>query len=286
MIVNGVQLTSDDVVRLKNSAKVAQRIETVWDRKISSVISKSAALDADRISAGGDLQPPNFEFLFVEHYFQTQIEALTLAEKETELESRKRLARTPRTLAEIMRLYDMWRKGLYKPKSPLKRALDMKRRYIDAIQKTWKRYSDDFRNGGEQTQIEVRDMVRDAAKTTIPRAQTIVRTETTRYYNQARRAYYDKGDEVTHYLFLAVRDKATTPWCTSQKVDGKRGRSGLVYAKDDPLLDRETPPVHWNCRSELLPLNRFNPAHQKLIADKSMSRRNHVCHELPPGWDK
>lgn len=285
MIVNGVRLGSSDISRLKNSAKIAQKIETFWDTKVRRAIDAGSQLDAERISAGAELVPPDFATLFIEHYFQTQIAALQLAEKETELDA-KRLAKQPRSLSEIMKMYDRWRKGLYTPKGPLKRAAEIKKKYIDAVQRTWKKYSDDFRNGGEQTQAEIVKEVRDAGRTTIPRAQTIVRTETTRYYNEARRAYYDKGDEVTHYLFLAVRDKATTPWCTSQKVNGKRGRSGLVYAKTDPLLDSETPPVHWNCRSELLPLNRFNPVHRKLIADPQAQRRNHVCHALPPGWNK
>lgn len=285
MIINGVRLGDSDISRLKNSAKIAQKLENEWDRKIAKAIKSSAALDADRISAGGEIVPPDFDALFVEHYFAVKIAALELAVSEREL-SQKHLASGPRSLREIMRLYDAWRRGVYKPKGPLKRAKEIKKKYVDAVQRTWKKYSEDFRHGGAETQTEIVEKVQEAAETTTARAQTIVRTETTRYYNDARRAYYDQGDEVTHYLFVAVRDKATTPWCTSQKVNGKRGRSGLVYAKSDPLLDKETPPVHWNCRSELLPLNRFNPVHRKLIADPNAQRRNHVCAELPPGWNK
>ena len=283
MIVNGVRLGLSDVARLKNSAKIAQKLEDTWSARIARAISTGADADFERISAGSEPIPPDFETMLVEHYFQVKIAALKLAESERELKAR--LA-GPRTLREIMRLYDKWVVGLYKPKSVIARANFIKKRYLNAIQRTWHHYSEDFRHGGEQTQADIKQKVKEATKGTAARAQTIVRTETTRYYNDARRAYYDRGDEVTHYLFLAVRDKATTPWCTSQTVNGKRGRSGLVYAKDDPLLDKETPPVHWNCRSELLPLNRFNPVHRKLIADKGAQRRNHVCHALPPGWNK
>lgn len=287
MLVNGVRLSEEDLVRLKNSARVAQDLENLWDRVISQAITTHARDDSDRLPAGGDLIPPNFDRLFVEHYFQVHIEALKLAEAESELEKRApKLMAQPRSLAQIMKLYDRWKKGLFKPKGPLARAKEMKNRYIDAVQKAWKKYSYDFRHGGETTQAEIRELIREAAKTTVPRAQTIVRTETTRYYNEARRAYYDKAGDVTHYLFLAIRDKATTKWCTSGKVNGKRGRSGLVYAKDDPLLEKETPPVHWNCRSELLPLNRFNPSHRRLIENKSIQRRAHVCTVLPPDWNK
>lgn len=285
MIVNGIQLSSGDVTRLKNSAKIAQALENKWDRIFKKEIKDAAEKDADRITIRGELVPPNFEKLFIEHYFQVQIAALKLAEKETELEKIK-LARGPRSLAEIMALYDRWRKGLFKPKAIVKKAADIKKKYIDAVQKAWQKYGEDFRDGGPTTQAEVKDKIQEAAETTTARAETIVRTETTRYYNKARRDFYDRGDEVTHYLFLAVRDSGTTPWCSSKVTNGKRGRSGLVYAKGDPLLDKETPPCHWNCRSELLPLTQFNPVHRKLIADQSIARRNHVCTPLPPGWNK
>lgn len=285
MLVNGIKLSHSDVVKLKNSANVAQRLEDKWDSIIKKAIRESAFKDADRVTIGGELVPPNFEKILIEHYFEVSIQAFILAEKETELDE-KRLASAPRSLKQIMDLYDKWRKGLYKPKSIVKKAVDLKDKYIKSVQKAWKTYSEDFREGNQYTQEEVKVKIQEAAETTTARAQTIVRTETTRYYNKIRRDYYDQGDEVTHYLFLAVRDKATTPWCTSGKVNGKRGRSGLVYAKDDPLLKKETPPCHWNCRSELLPLNRFNPVHRKLIADQSIARRNHVCTPLPPGWEK
>lgn len=297
--VNGTKLSVQDEKRLKNSASVAQRIENKWDRRFQDVIGKFANDAPEQVSAGGTIEAPNFELMLIEHYFEITIAAFKLAEDERELEEKppikKRLqsaveivhlARTPRTLRDIMRAYDLWRKGLYKPKSVVKKAQDLKKKYLEAVQKVWKRYSLDFREGGETTQAEIRDKIKKAAKTTIPRAQTIVRTETTAYYNQARKSYYDAAKDVTHYLFLAVRDKATTPWCTSLTVNGKRGRSGLVYAKDDPLLKKETPPIHWNCRSELLPLNKFNPSHQKLINDSTIQRRNHTCAPLPPEWDK
>lgn len=286
MIVNGIRLGSDDITRLKNSAKVAQDLENRWDLLFQQTIAHHAKLDADRVTAGSQLDPPPFENMMIEHYFRVQIEALQLAEMESELKKKPRLARQPRALSEIIRMYDRWRRGLFKPKGPVARAKELKQKYIESVQSAWKKYSHDFREGGEQTQAEIRGLIREAAKTTTARAQTIVRTETTRYYNQARKAYYDKGDEVTHYLFIAVRDKATTPWCTPGMVNGKRGRSGLVYAKGDPLLDSEMPPCHWNCRSELLPLNRFNPTHLKLINNAAIARRNHVCTPLPPGWAK
>lgn len=279
-----INLSPSDIARLKNSAKQAQKIEDKWTSIVSKAISKSASEAVDQLKEYRPLPVPDFETLFIEHYFDVQIAAFRITDSERELD--KRLAMAPRTLADIMSLYDRWRKGNWKPKSILRTALEMKNRYIKAVQDEWKKYSEGFRTGSEETQDDIRDKVKAAAKTTVSRAQTIVRTETTRYYNKVRRTYYDRSSDITHYLFLAVRDKATTRWCTSTTIAGKRGRSGLVYAKDDPLLKSETPPCHWNCRSEILPLTPFNPSHRRMIDDESIQRRNHKCYPLPPGWNK
>jgi SPP1 gp7 family putative phage head morphogenesis protein len=279
-----IRLSLEDQRRLKNSAKVAQALENKWVRKFRDTIASYSVQSADQISSGGSIVVPDFEKMFIEHYFDVQIKAITLAENEQELD--KRLAKSARSIREILKLYDRWRKGLYKPKGFQRKAESIQKKYISAIQDTWKNLSEDFREGGTQTQEEIKKKVAESTGATEARANTIVRTETTRFYNETRKIYYDKAPNVTHYLFLAVRDKATTPWCRNTTVNGYRGRSGLVYAKDDPLLEKEKPPCHWSCRSELLPLSRFNPTHQKMIADESIQRRNNTCTPLPPGWNK
>lgn len=283
----GIKLTANDLTRLKNSSKVAQALENKWDRRVVEAIQKSISENIDRIVDSKSIKAPDFEELFIEHYFDVQIQAMKLAEKEKELEKKApRLASRPKTLQEIMKAYDLWKKGKYKPKSIVKKADRIKKEYISSIKKTWEKYSEDFRNGDEATQEAVKDKIIESTAATEARAQTIVRTETTRYYNDARVAYYNKSDDVTHYLFMAVRDKATTKWCTPSTVEGKRGRHGLVYAKEDPLTKKEQAPCHWNCRSEFLPLNKYNPSHKRMIEDESLQRRNHSCHPLPPGWNK
>lgn len=271
-----ISLPPQDIIRLKNSAKIAQAVENKFVSRVEDLISEA------RISNPESFDVPDFENLFAELWFETYIRSFKHAQSERDLD--KRLA-SPKSLKKVMELYDKWRKGLFKPVEAKKFGKELKRLYIETVQKAWKKYSEDFREGGEQTQVEIRDQIKKSAKTTTARAQTIVRTETCRYYNKARKDYYDSAEDVTHYLFLAVRDKATTPWCAPNKINGKRGRSGLVYAKDDPLLKKETPPVHWNCRSEILPLNKHNPSHRKLIEDRTIQRRNHECHPLPPGWN-
>lgn len=272
-----ILLPPQDIIRLKNSAKIAQAVENKFARRIEDLISEA------RISNPESFDVPDFEKLFAELWFETYIRSFKHAQSERDLD--KRLA-APKSLKKVMDLYDKWRKGLFKPAEAKKFGKELKRLYIATVQKAWKKYSEDFREGGEQKQSEIRDKIKKSAKTTTARAQTIVRTETTRYYNRARRDYYDQASDVTHYLFLAVRDKATTPWCMPGETNGKRGRHGLVYEKDSAYLRKETPPCHWNCRSEVLPLNKHNPSHQRLIADLKIRRENNKCYPLPTNWSK
>ena len=280
-----IRLSRQDLVRLRNSSEVAQRVEDKWDAAFRRAISVAAEASADSLPAGGPVVSPDFESLFIRHYFDVQFEALALAEREQELGRRSfRMATQPRTLRQVMELYDRWRKGLWKPKSISRKADSVKKAYVAAVQAAWQANSEDFREGTVFDQREVERKIQDAAAGTRARAQTIVRTETTRYYTDARKAYYDHSTDVTHYLFLAVRDKATTCWCKAGFTDGKRGRSGLVFEKGSRLLLVNKPPCHWCCRSELLPLSPLNPSHRRLIEDVSIAANRVKLYPLPPGW--
>lgn len=284
-----LQLDPASIARLKRSAKEAQKLENKWDRKIKEDLEATTDYVLDYLAEYGEMPNVDFEKILIEHSFAVSMEAIRIAEAgEFELKPEARLslpkAKIPKTLSDLMELYDRWKHGLYKPKRPKAIAERIKKAYVKKCQDVWKRYSEDFRNGDEYTQELVKKKIREAAKTTTSRAQTIVRTETTNYYNDSRKKYYDQSDEVTHYLFLAIRDDATTAWCTPNYVKGKRGRHGLVYVKGDPLLEKEKPACHWNCRSELLPLTPMNPAHLKLIKNASIQRRNVTCTPLPPNW--
>lgn len=241
--------------------------------------------------AAGRKPEISLEEILVEHSFWVAFEGFDIAEEDTEIDRKyRKLARKPKVkipsgLSELRKLYDLWKKGRYTPKRPKAIAKEIEKKYLKKVKSVWEKYSEPFRTGDEYTQELVVKKITEVANTTVSRAKTVVRTETTNYYNEARKKYYDESPDVTHYLFMAVRDKKTTPWCTPNTTDGMRGRHGLVYAKDDPLLNKERPACHWNCRSEILPLSPDNPSHQKLIADASIQRRNVVCFPLPKGWN-
>ena len=78
--------------------------------------------------------------------------------------------------------------------------------------------------------------------------ENIVRTNLTDALNQGRLAQARQADTgfVTGYLYSAIIDSRTTEVC--QLLDGK------FFDKDDPDIDRLTPPRHFSCRSILVPL--------------------------------
>lgn len=269
-----------EVVRL---AAAQQRIEIKWAR----VMVDDVATQTDKILARarrrGDLIGADVDFdvldVLMEHSRATMRAGIESTEVKTPIRRAYLAApppgRVPKSLKALREWWDAYRKG----KVPARqRALAGRIRaaYVDELQKAWRTHSAGFLSGDVATQAAAVDAIKQRASVAASRAKMIVETETTYYFNKARRQIYDDSPDVSHYLFVAVRDHATTKWCKT--------RNGLVYAKGDPLLDKETPPIHWNCRSELLPLLPHNPNHQRIISDRSRWRRNNRCEPLPPEW--
>ena len=68
-----------------------------------------------------------------------------------------------------------------------------------------------------------------------------------RFINIGRNNFaLDNGDEIQGFQFSAIIDSKTTPICRS--LDGQTFKVGEVKALD------LRPPLHWNCRSILLPI--------------------------------
>lgn len=284
------RLDRHDIKRLKNSAKQAEKIERTWKIKVKRYLDQYTREWARAKIEG--LPEPKMELdrLFEEHYFDTMFKTFGVVVKEDAQDAKvRRLAkppapRIPKSLKTLRELYDEWRKGRYSPRRPKVIADRIQKEYLKRINSVWEKRSEEFREGRVFNQNQVVKEIAKEAAMPAARAQTTIQTETTNYYNEVRKDYYDRSPDVTHYLFLAVRDAATTAWCSAKTTNGKRGRHGLVYAKTDPLCEKEKPACHWNCRSEFLPLSPLNPAHLRLIQDASIQRRNHSCTPLPKGW--
>ena len=185
-------------------------------------------------------------------------------------------SRVPTSFRELRKLWDKYRKMNYIPPRQRSIAERVKKAYLKRVQAEWVKHGEAFRRGDIASRAEAVTAIMQGADVAYSRAKMIVETETTYYYNKTRRSIWDDRDDVTHYLFMSIRDHRTTSWCKT--------RHGLVYAKNDPLFKDESPPCHWNCRSEILPLTPANPRHAALIADQSRARRRNQCTPLPPEW--
>lgn len=82
---------------------------------------------------------------------------------------------------------------------------------------------------------------------------TVVRTKTTEIFNMARKNYWDTDkfaqELIVAYQYSAILDTRTSDICRS--LDQK------VYDKKSVDIQRVTPPLHFNCRSLLVPITRF-----------------------------
>ncbi len=274
-------LDSNDIHRLSNSASTAEKLEAKYRSKMKSLFQKVTERTAMSILRHGSPMyvQPDFLDIIMEHWFEVTQAAYRISVNETELRRSpyNKLARKmPTKLPDLMFQWDSWRKRRISTKSQRDIADKLKQMYLAKVQSVWEKHSHDFVNGSIVQKEEIALKMAAEAQTTYARGKTIVDTETTRYYNKVRRDFYDKSNDVTHYLFVAIRDHRTTKWCKS--------RHFVVYEKGSLYLDKETPPIHWSCRSELLPLTALNPRHLILIKDASKQRKNRNPEPLPKGW--
>lgn len=273
-------LEVQEVVKL---AATVDELERKWQKRLDSLYRKMTDRVVEELLTTGRVNESNLQFedFFMRHFFETASKSIKSTRKRPKLPSK--LANypkgpMPRSLKDLMVLWDKWRKRKEVPARQKKIIKDIKRAYISRVQEVWKKYSEDFRRGDIVQKKEIVDKIKRASNATKARSSTIVNTETTRYWNDVRVETYSESEDVTHFLFVAVRDFRTTKWCKT--------RQGLVYTKDTQLLKKNKPPCHWNCRSEVLPLTPLNPKHKLLIADRSRRAENNRPEPLPVGWNK
>jgi SPP1 gp7 family putative phage head morphogenesis protein len=71
------------------------------------------------------------------------------------------------------------------------------------------------------------------------------RTKTTEVFNKGRMEYFESTGVVAAYQYSAIMDDVTSEICSEL--------NGLVFEKDEAPI----PPNHFNCRSVLIPITRF-----------------------------
>lgn len=311
MALNQVQLAhlrsvldERDVRRIEDNARAAETIERRWKFKLHALFKQLTERTVAMIETFEGEVPSRQWFDLGNHVFK-EVADLFL---QHELDTTFIAARTgspdfvratsapkwPSDTARIRALWDRWRHTGKLPGRTAKQAAAVKVLYIRRIQTLWQKRGKEFITGSPPTlgfdekgaywnpdafdRESVKDAIEAEALVSRARASTIVETETTRYYNTTRLNIYNTMDNVIGYYFVCVRDHATTPWCLS--------RRHAVFMKGSALLGHNTPPCHWNCRSELLPLSKNNPAHRRLLDDMKLRAENRRFVPLPPGWNQ
>lgn len=183
----------------------------------------------------------------------------------------------PKSLKELRKWWDKYRKGDKIAPRQREMADKIKATYLKAIHEAWLKHSEDFLSGDAAGNTEAIAAIMEKAQIGFSRAKMTVETETTYYFNKARREIYDQSDDVTHYLFMAIRDHRTTKWCKT--------RHGLVYAKGDPLLDKETPPC-FTPETPVLTMDGWKPISTVTVGEyvwthKKRWRRIEKIHNTP-----
>lgn len=265
-------LDTEDYYRLSDQAITHQKVERKWKRKFRESIFEAAFRALDDLAQTGELNEDNFDFdgLVVEN----AIDAMAAGLKKPRLVPTK-LAKKP-ALHTIFEMWDRWRK---KPSTAQKKnGTDIKKLFLHTVQQFWKTNSGEFRRGDTYDMQAAKDAFAKRARIVVARADMIVQTESCRNYVAAIQILYKSVDSITHYLFVSILDKRCTAWCKT--------RAGLVYKKGTEIQIRELPPIHWNCRSTILPLSPSNPKHKLLIDDRNRKRENRTCAPLPRGWNE
>jgi SPP1 gp7 family putative phage head morphogenesis protein len=255
---------------LHRQAGEVQNLEQAWSRRAQSMYQEITDKVIETVLEGGSINVPVdiFEYFLVYQMFMVQREAIRGAKRMS------RLAGIPKfsSLEDLVKEWSKWRRGKKIPTKQRAIAKKMKTDYVKKIKSVMDKFSD------QKSTDEMVEEMQKAGDLSYGKAKVIICTETTRHYNKARISFYDKSSDVTHYLFLPIRDHRTTKWCKT--------RAGLVYEKGSTYLEKESPPCHWYCRSEVTPLTPLNPEHLKLIKKASIQRSNRHPEPLPKGWNQ
>ena len=136
------------------------------------------------------------------------------------------------------------------------------------------------------------DLLKRVFQKTNAQAETLFRTETTRYFNEARIDYFKNNTDVDFVQLIAVTDGRISEICES--------RDGYVIPIDRAQQKQFKPPFHPNCRTVQSPLDtdlsrdadevrsnlgsEFGTIHSNTSGKEFVGRRKPPEVPLPKGW--
>jgi SPP1 gp7 family putative phage head morphogenesis protein len=109
------------------------------------------------------------------------------------------------------------------------------------------------------TKDTVKDLLKRALHLTDSHAETMFRTETTRYFNDARISYFQTNTDVDFVRIVAITDGRISDICES--------RANYVIPISKSNLPEFKPPFHPNCRSVVSPLVTVLSSASKVVQD-------------------
>lgn len=273
-------LSNSEIREIAKLARKQQKLENRWNIILKNQINHINDRIAFTIAMDGHLDTSVLDMsdFFFTHRIAITHEAIDSTSTPARVDTRMaKKPEIPKALKDLIKKWDIMRATGRVPKAQQVQANKIKTAYLKKLKELFKKHGMDFVRGNTYDLNKVRKIVQEAGNVAFARAKTTVATETTRYFNETRTDVYDRSPDVTHYLFMSIRDGATTKWC--------RTRHGLVFTKGSELFNRNKPPCHWWCRSEVLPLTPQNPRHLKLIKDLSRRAENNKMEPLPKGWN-
>jgi SPP1 gp7 family putative phage head morphogenesis protein len=159
-------------------------------------------------------------------------------------------------------------------------AVGINNRFMKKVNRVFDEIREPVR-AGQLTYEEAREMVDKSWESSKSQVETIFRTETTNYFAQVQVEYFRGNDEIIGFMFDSVSDTSRTDVCKS--------RHGLIYRPDETRRELtvayNTPALHYNCRSHLLPVIN-SPEDRKMLEDPARDPARVRVAPLPPSWPR
>jgi SPP1 gp7 family putative phage head morphogenesis protein len=109
-------------------------------------------------------------------------------------------------------------------------------------------------------------------------APATVRTMTTGFYNGGRaQMMYEVGDFVQYVQYSAILDDRTTDRCARL--------NGTIMRKDGNF-EKIEPPLHYNCRSVILPITEEDVKEQKALSEVTPNQQINNILNNTPGFER
>jgi SPP1 gp7 family putative phage head morphogenesis protein len=262
--------------KMRAQEKVAQ---TAAD-KMEAVMKKAVSYVIDMAATTGKFHEPDLSAMFTvgESFYKDVLHhAINDSENERKVQKGKKNLAAPRLPTSLKGLEFVFRDKRFWPRILKRNKLlveNLRKAYLKKLRRKFTELMPRILDNEINVNDAKKQMMQawDASKS---RVTTIFRTETTNYFAKTQVKYFEGDHAIIGFLFDSVRDKSRTKICTA--------RHGLIFRPGTQLLTKNTPALHWNCRSHLIALAN-TPYNRRLLEDKNRDPSGKSLPPPPPGW--